>query len=137
MVKIVQTFYGMVKEAKLTIHNLTDFVQYIRQFDGQRVQIKVDQYKDTRSERQNRYYWGVVIKIFADYFGMEPMEAHEALKWEHLRKRIKDRSGVERYTIKSTAAMKTNEFEDYMAFLRRWGATEFQLDIPEPNEAKF
>lgn len=134
MVRISQTFYGRVEDHKLTLGNLQAFKAYMSQFNGQRVQLNVDRYKDTRSEQQNRYYWGVVIEIFADYFGMSPQETHEALKWEKLRKEIKDRAGNARITIGSTATMKTDEFEKYMADLRRWGAEEFQLNIPEPNE---
>lgn len=132
--KIKQLFYGIVRAGKLILENRKGFMDHIGQFEGMRVALDLDQFKDTRSERQNKYYWGVVIPIFADFFGMDPVEAHEALKWEHLRKSIKDREGNPRITIRSTASMKTNEFEDYMAKLRKWGAEQFSLNIPEPNE---
>lgn len=132
--KIKQIFYGMVEAGKLILENRLGFRDHIAQFNGQRVALDLDQYRDTRSERQNKYYWGVVAPLFAEFFGMTPEEAHEALKWEHLRKTIKDRTGNERITIRSTSTMKTNEFEEYMAMLRRWGAEEFGLNIPEPNE---
>ena len=135
MVKIKQRFYGNVDEdGKLRLNNAQAFKDYKDQFKGQMIQLDLNQYKDTRSSNQNRYYWGVLVPVFADHFGMDNEEAHEALKWEHLRKKIKDRNGEERLTIGSTASMKTYEFEIYLEKLRRWGAMEFGLNIPEPNE---
>lgn len=147
MVQIKQVFYGTVKDHRLVLGNMGAFKENVAQFEGQRIKLEVSRFKDTRSERQNAYYWGVVIQIFADFFGMTPMETHEALKFRHLRVPIKMPTAMEPYineaeasalcTVRSTAMMKTDEFEEYMATLRRWGAEEFSLDIPEPNELPF
>jgi len=138
VVQIKLQFYGNVTEdGKLVIDNREGFDDYVTQFSSQKIRINISRLKDSRSSNQNRYYWGVLIPVFADYFGMTNEETHEALKWEHLKKTIIDHEGNPRQTVRSTASMKTDGFEEYMTLLRRWGAMQFGLNIPEPNEVPF
>ena len=38
-----------------------------------------------RSNPQNRYYWGVIVEILSQEFGLSKNETHELLKSEHLK----------------------------------------------------
>ena len=133
--KLKQTYYAKVIDGKLQFEHEVNLGWELIELEGEVVEVEIRRFKDDRSKRQNAYYFGVVIPIFQDYFGMEKgIDVHEALKWEHLKKKVKDVRGVERWPVRSTADMKTDEFEDYMRTLRMWGAHEFALNIPEPNE---
>lgn len=89
--------------------------------------------KNQRTSDQNAYYWGVVIKIAAEYFGYYPEEMHEAFKWLFARK-----SGIDGLpdTVKSTSKMGTTEFFDYVEMARMWLRTEHGIDTPDPNEVE-
>lgn len=131
--KLTHTFYGEVK-GTLNFDNPIYFEQTVQELEGKKFELELREMKSKRSDRQNRYYFGVLLPIFGDYFGMDKEETHEALKFEHLRHVINDKNGNPHVTVKSTTKLSTNEFEDYMEKLRRWGAQEFGLNCPSPNE---
>ncbi len=85
--------------------------------------------KKNRTLRQNRYYWGVVVKVLADHFGYTIDEMHEALKWKFLQKK-----DAPLPTVKSTTELSTVEFTDYLESVWRWAATEYSVYIPDPDK---
>ncbi len=87
----------------------------------------------TRSERENKYYWPVVVGIISDVTGNSPNVVHEFLKSEHGSKQVALFNGKEFHVPKSTTEMLTTEFEDYMSRCRVW-ASEQGWFIPLPNE---
>lgn len=87
----------------------------------------------TRSERENRYYWPVVVGIISDETGNSPNAVHEFLKFTHGTKEVINVKGIEFHAPKSTTQMTTGEFEDYMSRCRVW-ASEQGIFIPLPNE---
>ena len=50
--------------------------KYIARFNGSEVQVTIGKKQRNRSESENRYYWGVVVNILADYCGYMPEEMH-------------------------------------------------------------
>ena len=104
------------------------------------VRIELERLKATRSQNQNRYYWGVVIEPLRQYLGIETAELmHEVLKHEHLsvsvrlafdrRKRMK--------VARSTSELTTAEFEDYLERIREWSRKKLNFRIPLPNESPY
>ena len=91
--------------------------------------------KDNRSNQMNRYYWGVVIKIFAGELGWETDDAHEWFKEKFLRliKKLNNASMV--YT-KSTSKLTNVEFIEYIKNIQQFSA-EQGIVIPDPNEADY
>ena len=89
--------------------------------------------KLTRSEKQNRYYWGVVLKTIGDDIGYLPDEVHQLMAKEFLRY---EKAPGEVF-VRSTASLKTGEFEEYMSHVRRFAATELNILVPKPNETEF
>lgn len=83
-----------------------------------------------RSNKQNKYYWKVVIGYIADYTGYLPDEVHKGLAGKFLC----DYTISELPRVRSTAELSTSEFEEYLERCRDFGAEFFGLDIPEPNE---
>lgn len=93
--------------------------------------------KKQRSGNQNRYYWGIVLKILSEHTGFTIDEIHEVLKVKFLRawKSLDTKNGyIEAEYIQSTADLGTGEFEDYLTKIREWASIELSCWVPEPNE---
>lgn len=126
-------FFGKIIDGRVKLDRADAFREYVAKFkNGATIEMTIDLRKDTRSDNQNRYYWGVVIQILSDHFGYFPEDMHEALKLKFLLQDIKPFPAV-----KSTAKMKTDEFEDYLDKVRMWAMAEFEINIPLPNEVEF
>lgn len=85
----------------------------------------------TRSNQQNRYYWGVVIETLAEEIGLTPEETHEALKHKFLTPI--EKKGYKLYP--TTTQLLTTEFNTYIEKIQRWAAQDLSIVIPDPNEA--
>lgn len=94
-----------------------------------RVDVIVQPPVKERSNRQNRYYRGVICKLLSEYTGHTKEEIHEALKWRFLR----DDSDQNFQRTRSTASLTTKEFEEYVELCRQFG-DEMGCRIPLPNE---
>ena len=86
-----------------------------------------------RSNRQNKYYWKVVVYMIADELGYLPEEAHEALKARFL----VDRSNPALPRIKSTTELSVADFEYYLKCCRWFAADFLNIHIPKPNEVDY
>lgn len=109
-----------------------DLRAWLQTLEGQEVWAQFAKKKKRRSDNQNAYYWGVVVKMLGDHLGMTPEEVHDALKWKFLRKSV---SGLD--TTRSTASLTTTNFEDYLQAVRTWASTELAFNLPLPNEVDF
>ena len=87
-----------------------------------------------RSNKQNRYYWPVVVGTIADHTGHTPQEIHEILRAQFL-PAYQVKIGEHEYIIsKSTTELTTVEMENYLSRIRSWASTELGCYIQEPNE---
>lgn len=103
-------------------------------------ELYVQRLRAARSQPQNRYYWGVVVAALADHTGYTPDELHEVLKQKFLPKALAllDGNGEVKGEFVmggSTRTLKTDEFMDYLARVRRFAAEELGVDTPDPGEA--
>jgi hypothetical protein len=101
---------------------------------GQRVEVLVRLPKNKRSERQNRYYWGVVVQMLSEFTGHTPDEIHDHLKWRFLRVAADAANNRPLVTVRSTAALATAEFEKFLEDVRMWAGQALSVHIPLPNE---
>lgn len=97
---------------------------------GKRGTVEISAEKKRRSLNQNNYYWGEVIEMLSEYTGYTPNEMHDALRWKFLRKQTP--TGLD--FPRSTSALTTSEFEDYLSQIRVWAAQDLNCPIPLPNE---
>lgn len=104
---------------------------YLITLAGKNIEVVVRVKRAKRSNNQNNYYFGVVCKILGDYFGYTEEEMHDALKMKFLRHGAADLE-----TVKSTTKLNTTEFEEYLEKIRRWAITEYNVNVPLPNEAE-
>lgn len=91
--------------------------------------LEINKSKNKRSLNQNKYYWGVVIKIFSDDTGYTPEECHQWLASKFLQYTKNGRDFT-----RSTKQLDTKEFEEYTEKCRQWLYHELNLHIPLPNE---
>ncbi len=97
--------------------------------------VSIKRFKVKRSVQENRYYWGVIVKILADEFGYFPEEMHDVLKRLFLQyeKPNQITGEVERFA-RSTKDLTTEEAEEYYDKIRIWALSEYSILIPLPNE---
>ena len=86
-----------------------------------------------RSDKENSYYWPVVVGILAEEFGYSPKEMHEVLKMEKGLRQTVVVNGKRYEVAQSTTEYTTSEFESYLSQCRMW-AGEQGCFIPLPNE---
>jgi hypothetical protein len=102
--------------------------------NGKVMQITVSDIKKERSNNQNAYYWGVLIRILSDETGQEADDLHEHFRDRFLTKNFIHIGGEEKEVAKSTKKLSTNEFEEYQEKIRAFAAEELSIIIPLPNE---
>lgn len=124
-------FLAQIKNGKIAFNNEGQFNDYLLSLEGKEVEVVVRKWKKERSNNQNRYYWGVVIKLLSEYLGYTDEEMHDALKMLFL----KDESRKVP-TLRSTTELNTVEFEKYLENIRMWAAQMFGFYIPTPNEVE-
>jgi len=86
----------------------------------------------TRSEKQNRYYWGIVLKIMSLETGYTKDEMHQELG-----EKFRAYEAHGRTFIRSTTDYNTLEMEEYLATVRRFASMALNIYIPLPNETEF
>lgn len=131
---------GQIINGKLEIFE-EDKIRYTRYVhrleDGGILDIELEKVRYARSAKQNRFYFGVVVKPLAEYIGVEkPDIMHETLKSLHLTERIRvayDRR--RKMTVNhSTTDLDTWQFEEYLERIRVWAKDFLRYRIPYPNE---
>lgn len=112
------------------------FVEYCKTLRGKECELIVRPRTYKRSNQQNAYYWGVVIKLITDDCGYgerdEILSVHDTLRTMFLK-----RNGfLGKPRVMSTTELSTKEFEEYLEQVRRWAAIALSVQIPLPNEVE-
>ena len=125
-------FQGCVRNGQIYLETPSRFAKLKDTLEGQQVDLVLRKHRKKRSNPQNAYFHGVVLKIFAEFLGYEPEELKDALKFKFLRTHTDgDLPGVRR-----TRDLNTAEFTEFVEQVRRLAA-EMGLDIPSPNEVEW
>ncbi len=76
MKKLTPVFYANKEPGKkMVFEKLNLFNAYIDSLNG-RLKITIEEYKEKRSNPQNRYYWGVIVDILGKSLGYTKNEIH-------------------------------------------------------------
>lgn len=134
-------FFGKVDDGRLHIYNRNAFVSLLKNFDGKEIKITIERKKKTRSNPQNRYYWGCIIPAIqqglfetqGEWISID--EVHEFLKQNfNYKELVNDKTGeILRLGI-TTTDKSTLEFEEYMDKCRQFADEYLNIIIPLPNE---
>ena len=137
MKNILAVHFGRVKDGKLLIRDKAKFETNLTRLEGREVELTIAKYSDTRTNAENRYYWGVIVAILADEMGLTPDDTHALLKSMFLKIGVEVKGGKRYEVVRSTASLSIDEFEDYCTKCRDWAAAELNCLIPLPGEASY
>lgn len=133
-------FFSKVTNGKLSEGVSITIRQLIASMEGKSISITIKEQGKRRSDRQSRYYWGVVIPAIKQMFedagtSLTPEDVHCFLK-EHVAGMMKViilPDGNRRAIVESSTKLTTVEFENYMDKVRAWAA-QWGVMIPLPSE---
>lgn len=96
--------------------------------------------KKERSLSQNRYYFGVVLRLLSNHTGHSVDDLHETMKsmFNPLRLEFNTKKGMEAVRAsKSTTELTTVKMEEYLSQIRQWASESLGIFIPTPGEVDF
>ena len=115
-------------------------------FAGKEIQVSFARLKKMRSSEQNRYYWGVVVRMVCEGFqslgnpvnpdNNEDIElTHEYLKRRFLQPiQVADVNGEVHELGYSTTQLSTSQMMDYIAQVQQFAVEFLNVIIPDPGE---
>jgi len=124
----IKRWKAKILNGKLTLKSTKLWNKNLKTLEGKEVEVCIQKWRKKRTTPQNKYYWGVVIPLIAQYCGYDDQEAHEALKFKFLRKK-----GIIP-TVTSTTKLDTVEFMDYLEKVKRFASEELKIVIPDPED---
>ena len=130
----VPVFSGRVStDGRLQADVPKDLQRYLRTLTGKHVDITVRIHRTQRSSKANRYYFGVVVAMLAEYCGYDQQDMHEALAMRFLRVEDCPITGAPRR--KRTPNTNSKEFAEYVDACVRFAA-ELGVVVPEPGHSE-
>lgn len=133
MQNIVSLFYGIVRGGKPILENREWFLNTVAKYEGKEIVLTLRPASTIRSKAENRYYWGVVIRMVSEEMGILDEEAHDYLKSLFLKVGV-EKNGKRWEITRSTTTLSIPEFEDYVEKCREWASSELNIVVPLPNE---
>lgn len=128
-----QLFFATVGEdLSLKYLNIAAVKTHLLKLKGKTVQITIEERKKRRSNPQNAYYHGVVLKTIADFCGYRGEDEIAGIHEELKRKFLPKVGNLN--IVKSTSSLNTEEFSAFVENVRGWAAEELGIYIPDPNE---
>jgi len=138
-------FACTLRNGRIEVRDRVRLRQYCQRFrDGQDLELVIRSRTRRRTNEQNRYYWGVVVRELSLATG-QPAQAyredglwiagvHDVIKAKFLT--VRDPVlGVD--VVRSTASLSTREFNHLIEQVREWAASGRDFEpvyIPAPNE---
>ncbi len=131
---------GSVENGKLKIRNVQQFQDAIKHFRPGEVFVTVERAHARASELQRRYYFGLVLKMFAEETGHTVKELHEWAKTRFIPHEIAicDGNGeVIDGVIVGGTITKLNRltFADFIESVRLFMAEKLGIVTPDPDPA--
>jgi len=131
---MTSVFQATVRNGKLFLDKAEQWKQYLASFPNEkRVEVTVEKVTHSRTNNQNRYYWGVVVKTIAEHTGQDDDTIHQALKLLFLPRTVYIKDKAFNLTG-STTSLDTHMFVEYTEKCRLWANEFLGLQIPLPGE---
>ena len=126
-------YYSDVKGGNLQTNVRKKIAEELKQFEGKRVQVRIEKLKSKRSIQQNRYWW-LAMTILGNELGYSKEETHQLTKFKFLkRERVVEKTGEILAYIESTTTLSKSDFADMVSEMVRWAAN-MGIIIPLPGE---
>lgn len=132
--------FGQKKGASIDMRNESVFRQDLEALRDGPVEVRIKTVGDTRTARQNRYYWGGVVstlKVFFNDHGyfFTDVEIHEKMKKDFNTDRRYNPVNETYYPVPaSTSDLDTDEFSEYVEKIRLWASEDLGCHIMTPDE---
>lgn len=110
---------------------------------GTEIEIRIRRHKATRSDRANRYYWGVVLALMAKDQEMTPDEVHDAMCERFLpdaQKRVEFFNRLTGETLevetdaRRSSKLKGEAFYDFVERVRLFALEFLNVTTPDPDK---
>jgi hypothetical protein len=143
-------FSARIRNSRIEPIEVAYYLTNVSKMEGSEVEVSLAQKKSTRTIRQNRYYFGVVVHMIKDRLeelgyrknDVDSSGAPAKLTLEDVHEFLKSMfnrvdvmgpdADVLGTTVKSTKELSTKEMIDYISLIIQWAATELDLSIPDP-----
>ena len=127
-------FRGSVNKGQLVMG--ADYIDTLAMLEGQDIDLTIEKHRNNRSTRQNKYFYGVIVKMLSDELGYTKDEMADIVKGKFLSEEIKVGNDIIRYT-KSSTLLNTLDFESLMTDIREWASAELNIFLPLPNQIEY
>lgn len=110
---------------------------YLKTLAGQRVDVVVRPHREKRSDRQNRWWWGIAVPLIAHELGYdkhEHEELHYALVALCFGTHHDEKLNMPIPNARSSQ-LTTTQFSELMEWAVRWAAQEHGIVVPLPGES--
>jgi hypothetical protein len=118
-------------------------LQAIRSFNDKDVVITFSKVKKSRSNGQNRFYWGVVIPLIQNGLIEATGELRSADNIHYkilipmfapINEMVNKETGEIIHERLTSSDLSTTQFMEYILEIQKWSAEFLGVDIPNPNE---
>ncbi len=114
-----------------TKHDRDSAVQAVLAIRSDPVKIvSIKDYVETRRDKQNRYYWGIVLKTISDHTGDDAESIHEYLKIKFLDGEKAYAFGHEVMVYPSTTKLSVKAFNQYLDAVTHFALHELGIYMP-------
>lgn len=129
---------GIVEGGKLKLRNQKAFAAAMDTFVDGEVIVTIARARATRSQLQNAWYFGQILRLLSEHTGYTVEEMHEYCKGRFNAKTvvIVDEHGEvkdENKIAVSTSRLNKVTFGEYCESIRIWAATDLHVNIPDPD----
>jgi hypothetical protein len=105
-------------------------------FKGKKVKLTIEEWKATRTNQQNRAWFGIVVKLFMQHQGERDKEYMHRVILEHIgHYDLVETLGKTEKRLKRTSKLSTREFSELYEAAQQLGA-EYGIMIPDPESAQ-
>lgn len=124
-------FASKIENGDLKLFDRDGFVRYIKAQPDGKYSLIVKKWRKPRSNKQNAWYWGVILPLIADETGHTTEELHEIFKKLFLQRQVIMFNGQEYELPGTTTTLNTSEMTE---FINRVivEASNMGIVIPEP-----
>lgn len=128
--KFLPEFVGKVERGQLVLTHPDQYSAYLKRLEGKDVLVMVDRLRANRSYAQNKRHWGLLVDAIVDASGYDKAAVHRLLRKRFLTLTEPDFDGTATTTIKSSADLKSDEFNEFMRDVEIFSAEQWGIEIP-------
>ena len=127
------------KDGRLVAENALMLKKWIEFNKGYSLMITFQRFGNKRTTKQNRYYWGVVVKMIRERFKelgheLDSDEVHDFLKGEFNKREIVTENDHHLSIPRSTKDLDSTSFNEYLEKVRQFASITLEINIPDPDE---